>query len=748
MPLKLDTNGYNANFSAFVDFAASRIATDGKAVARLGTDVAPLDGGRKIVAANPKADKVGVFRRKGDQRNLNNDVRALFKEAIIDMFGGESKIPESVRKAMLLGDYNKGKPLTVRRIMSVKNAIDADGTAKARAAREAVIANHKDAPANTNEAKLAKFAGPFTSSEESFAKGVELFDKMIDTFKDMPKEQKDRISANFGKVGDAGGNVRDVKHRIVLEDAEFSGAAGLNHDGGPFTPENNSTIRLALLEYTDKGFKFVTQLSPAMRSAMAHILDRFMEECKGSIRPGDRAVVQDDFVRRLASNIDQLAKLDAAGKLNAKTLVKICYPDERNPGEFDLGNAIYADVKNLEFNRKFLSHMMLHSYYGLDKGDYIVGGRSYTDALYQAGVDARAILGEDFVPEHFDLNELFRKGVFNNTVEEMVQEAIAQNRKVDVDDLGEAALRHIHRNAVEQRIGREIEQIAIAKGVSGFNATSMAVQLLKREPSLYDTFCDAETPKQAKAALDGMRPRIEAAIERQIELQNLIAPTVESAVKLISERLGIAPDEANRMGAFKTYLTEKLTGAVNDIQRGLQPGCREPGFDPRPVFASVVDKVIGIYATRHAAIDALEGVDDDIKNAWKSDINAEKKPSNFDMALLLRFAARIDGSDLAKTLSNDKATKDEKIAASKRFCDDILKAGLETFDGWGDDMGADEHNSITSMALRSVIAKTPALKPLLAKEFANDGNIFEEAMPQLGEGGFAVSPLKQIALEQ
>ncbi|MBR1951093.1 MAG: hypothetical protein IKA32_00855, partial [Lentisphaeria bacterium] len=157
-----------------------------------------------------------------------------------------------------------------------------------------------------------------------------------------------------------------------------------------------------------------------------------------------------------------------------------------------------------------------------------------------------------------------------------------------VDDLGEAALRHIHRNAVEQRISREIEQIARDKGVSGFNATSMAVQLLKREPSLYNTFCDAENPEQSRAALDGMRPRIEAAIDRQVELQNLIAPTVESAVKLISERLGIAPDEANRMVAFKTYLTEKLTDAVNDIQRGLQPGCCEPGFDPGPVFAGVV----------------------------------------------------------------------------------------------------------------------------------------------------------------
>ena len=34
-----------------------------------------------------------------------------------------------------MDDYNAGKPLTARRILAVKAAIDADGTAKARAAK-------------------------------------------------------------------------------------------------------------------------------------------------------------------------------------------------------------------------------------------------------------------------------------------------------------------------------------------------------------------------------------------------------------------------------------------------------------------------------------------------------------------------------------------------------------------------------------------------------------------------------------
>lgn len=52
-------------------------------------------------------------------------MRDLFRKSVADVFGGESRIPASVRKAMLLSDYGKGKPLTARRILAVKTAIEA-----------------------------------------------------------------------------------------------------------------------------------------------------------------------------------------------------------------------------------------------------------------------------------------------------------------------------------------------------------------------------------------------------------------------------------------------------------------------------------------------------------------------------------------------------------------------------------------------------------------------------------------------
>lgn len=39
------------------------------------------------------------------------------------MFGGEDKLPESVKTAMRMEDYNQGRPLTARRIIAVRDAI-------------------------------------------------------------------------------------------------------------------------------------------------------------------------------------------------------------------------------------------------------------------------------------------------------------------------------------------------------------------------------------------------------------------------------------------------------------------------------------------------------------------------------------------------------------------------------------------------------------------------------------------------
>ena len=116
-------NGYNRTFTAFVTFAQERLESgEKKAIA----NVAKTNLGKhKIVASTTDGVGIGGLFRSRWEEGANNATRDIFLNAVGRMFGGRSKIPESVWNAINLQDYGRGQPLTARRIMAVKAAVDA-----------------------------------------------------------------------------------------------------------------------------------------------------------------------------------------------------------------------------------------------------------------------------------------------------------------------------------------------------------------------------------------------------------------------------------------------------------------------------------------------------------------------------------------------------------------------------------------------------------------------------------------------
>ena len=114
----------NATFDAFVQFAQTQEAAGkGKAVARF--DPGELGGIANRTIKPGSGDWVGIGAgRLASLKRANNATRDAFRNAVSQMFGGESHIPDSVKDAMKLEDYGKGKPLTARRILAVKTAIE------------------------------------------------------------------------------------------------------------------------------------------------------------------------------------------------------------------------------------------------------------------------------------------------------------------------------------------------------------------------------------------------------------------------------------------------------------------------------------------------------------------------------------------------------------------------------------------------------------------------------------------------
>lgn len=86
-----------------------------------------LDG-RAIAPA--MGDKVAPWHKRSvENKDANNVARALFRQSIIDMFGGEDRIPDSVKEAMLLKDYGRpdrpsGKPLTPAELKAVYKVLE------------------------------------------------------------------------------------------------------------------------------------------------------------------------------------------------------------------------------------------------------------------------------------------------------------------------------------------------------------------------------------------------------------------------------------------------------------------------------------------------------------------------------------------------------------------------------------------------------------------------------------------------
>ena len=114
----------NAQFREFARFAAS--ASSGRTIVKVDATLQSKDGTPRTIVAK-HGDFVWNFGRWNPNRTVNDEVRNLFKDTVLNMFGVKdtASLPPKVVEAMKLEDYGSGKPLTARRIIAVSKAIAA-----------------------------------------------------------------------------------------------------------------------------------------------------------------------------------------------------------------------------------------------------------------------------------------------------------------------------------------------------------------------------------------------------------------------------------------------------------------------------------------------------------------------------------------------------------------------------------------------------------------------------------------------
>ncbi len=384
--MALDINtGYNDTFKAFADFAQQRInAGEKTAIARVG------EGGglasRTISAATTDSLRnIFNWTRADDNKAANDRTRALFKNAIIEMFGGESKIPASVRKAMLLGDYNAGKPLTARRIMAVKAAIDADGTAKTHAletfeSRDSAAialnlgytkaelpklarATHLYAQATgmsemnvlkevaepgTKANRLMNYGGRFLADAESFQNGLRLMDSFATWFKAAhdTKNADQNTLANAKTVTDLNLSSSVVKgdslaafERFIFEDLAVNPNANLAEQDPEkiFGMKDNAAMRFFGAKRYDNFAGVMAAVPPQKRGIIFAVFDKFakpLAETKEAalalkdMDPSEKGVRTPSIViGRILRHFPEMEKLAAKGALTERNIVKTLFPE-------------------------------------------------------------------------------------------------------------------------------------------------------------------------------------------------------------------------------------------------------------------------------------------------------------------------------------------------------------------------------------------------------------------------------------
>ena len=406
--MTLDINGYNDTFKAFVAFAQGRASGDDIARGSFGEN-GGLAGHEIHAGTTDRLRNWCNWRREDGEQNANNVTRTLFINAVIDMFGGRDRIPESVKKAMRTNDYGHGKPLTARRILLVKDAIDANGSMRKKALscfhtpelrqaaldrgyREtelvrlaravnfyaaAVGCSEEDALAvvaepGTDANRLLRYGGRFLSNARNFADGL----RLVGLFRGWYEGLLAAVAADKEASGGSRHPVHAADDSVTALNASWSTVLPearlgverfvfehIAHDPGAnlkatdpeeiFGAGNNLATAFVCQGFGKSAWNTLAQVPHEKRSVIYKsfgllcVLARNPQQAK--VGQGVRhfgTSLNGIVLARLLKNIDRLAELDGQGRLDAETIAAICFPDVAMQGPYKT-KALYKALDHI-----------------------------------------------------------------------------------------------------------------------------------------------------------------------------------------------------------------------------------------------------------------------------------------------------------------------------------------------------------------------------------------------------------------
>ena len=267
-------NVVNKQFQQFYSFAQ---ASSDNTIAKIGVAAEGANLGERSIVAKA-GDFIGKFRFQAS-RDVNDNTRALFKQTIIDMFGGEDNIPQSVKDAMLLKDYGKGKPLTARRIKTVATAIQELGRQNAFEAE------------GTQPGEMARLAEEAGYARKDFGKLNTAANLYVKAFGGSLKKALELAIDNSSEV-----HAAMEAGKLYMKDAETFRRGVIAH--APIAAMSTANKALVTAAVTSGDFKYLAKIAKNRATQLRTMLD-------------DPATLLNEYVNITAEN-DPLATLRQA----------------------------------------------------------------------------------------------------------------------------------------------------------------------------------------------------------------------------------------------------------------------------------------------------------------------------------------------------------------------------------------------------------------------------------------------------
>ena len=380
----LDSTGKSLQFNEFVK-AAENAASRSKVVRFLGD----ADSATVHEVTVTSTDKIGKLGRGSNIRNANDTTRAIFRQSIAAMFGGESKIPQPVLAAIKTADYGQGKPLSAKRIMLVKAAVDqaltmfpiqppkviapkagvppknagvmvmlrpagnaepgkilsandvamkgyAKGELKklndvATLYQKATNCSKADAQKAALDAKsparrLFSYGGLFTSSPENFAKGLDLIDKFSEWFFEYCASDENQ---NALKPLDFNDNQRLSVEKFLLEEIACNPKFKLDtpNKADLFSPRSNPAMQFIADNMMQSVSGSMFGISPEKRSVVYAVANALRQPPSAGNPNGTPFGLNHALVSRTLANFSKIADIVYSGKLNRTTAFNTLFSD-------------------------------------------------------------------------------------------------------------------------------------------------------------------------------------------------------------------------------------------------------------------------------------------------------------------------------------------------------------------------------------------------------------------------------------